>query len=1112
MKPRRLFDIRLCIVAICLLGPATGVAQNSRREVSLDGAWQLTANGETREVVVPGTFEKQIAADFDGVGVYERQIAAFEIPEHHRLLVRFEGASTETVVWFNGTQVGSHLGAWTPFKFDVTDLAHASRSGPWQIKVQVDEKVGHNTQGFLPVIQPHFGGLWQSAHLEIVPEAWIDVDRLMAIGDRETGNISLQIPVGLKGPTVDCRLEIDMGFHPQSANEWAGDKTPRSTKWFMLGQEDLRRSPEALPKFEDSTSTWNAGLLSKTIPTFFEKGHAWSPTKPQVFQLRIRLRGPATVDEVNIPVAFRSIKAQGDTWLLNGNPLMIRGVLNWGYAPPLTSPSLDEAWMRNEIETAKSYGFNLMKFCLWVPPKRYLELCDELGMLAWVEYPTWHPQLTQEHLDPLRKEYSEFFAYDRNHPSVILRSLTCETGSGAELDVIQSLYDLCKQQIPGAIVEDDSSWIEWNRVSDFYDDHPYGNNHTWPATLDRLNKYISERKVKPLILGEAIAADTWTSPRHFEQWSKSAAPHHQPGFLADNFRWLMQFLDDNSPWLTQSKMDDELSKSSRQYAMLMRKYQIEAYRRLVPQGGYVVSVIRDFPLAGMGLIDYAGAPKWTPEDWSFHGETMLLLATENDRRSFFSNEPISLPVAISHFGSAKIENASLRVAVSICGDESQQREISSRSVERLTIEAGKCTEAQEISFDSIQVSEPTPAQIRATLTWVGGEISNQWTLWVFPTRPNTIPLVMHPSLKAPPEELRFARSVETSDKRPRDAICAGRLDQALLDHVAQGGSLLLLPNGERGSFSLEDQWFLRGGPAVFSEARESLLELMRNTESSNSFRQCRSWRSFPQAFVELQHFDLAGPVVPNVDTMLDDIVPLWMLWDNHDRTDTRTHGLLFEIPVGRGWILVSTLDTHRPTNAAGQWILGEATHELLFNRPDSVPDRGGKNLRRLRAELDKNEIELQSLDWKFQPDPNNDGEKKSWQGTDFNDSDWKTIKADRHWEGQGYDSLDNWAWYRLRVPLDEKWAKAEKLYLNFTGVDDHYRLFINGQFVGSSGDVATKKTAFDERKGYDITEYVGKSDSIQIAIAVYDWYGAGGIFRPVTLSTQPLSDDRPWLK
>ena len=59
------------------------------------------------------------------------------------------------------------------------------------------------------------------------------------------------------------------------------------------------------------------------------------------------------------------------------------------------------------------------------------------------------------------------------------------------------------------MVEDDSSWIGWNRVHDFYDDHPYGNNHTWVKTLQGFNEYILAHGLKPLVLGEAIAADTW---------------------------------------------------------------------------------------------------------------------------------------------------------------------------------------------------------------------------------------------------------------------------------------------------------------------------------------------------------------------------------------------------------------------------------------------------------------------------------------------------------------------------------------------------------------------------------------------------------------------------
>ena len=82
----------------------------------------------------------------------------------------------------------------------------------------------------------------------------------------------------------------------------------------------------------------------------------------------------------------------------------------------------------------------------------------------------------------------------------------------------------------------------------------------------------------------------------------------------------------------------------------MRKYQIETYRREVPDGGYVVSVVRDVPSCSMGFIDYLGHPKWSAADWSWHGDTMLLLETEADRRSFAAGETFRATPLISHFG------------------------------------------------------------------------------------------------------------------------------------------------------------------------------------------------------------------------------------------------------------------------------------------------------------------------------------------------------------------------------------------------------------------------------------------------------------------------------
>ena len=43
----------------------------------------------------------------------------------------------------------------------------------------------------------------------------------------------------------------------------------------------------------------------------------------------------------------------------------------------------------------------------------------------------------------------------------------------ADLDVVTALFEACKQSTQGLVV-DDSSWIGWQRITDFWDEHPYG--------------------------------------------------------------------------------------------------------------------------------------------------------------------------------------------------------------------------------------------------------------------------------------------------------------------------------------------------------------------------------------------------------------------------------------------------------------------------------------------------------------------------------------------------------------------------------------------------------------------------------------------------------------
>ena len=348
--------------------------------------------------------------------------------------------------------------------------------------------------------------------------------------------------------------------------------------------------------------------------------------------------------------------------LLNGQPLSVRGLLNWGYQPGRSGPTIDAATMRQELEFARERGFQLGEVLPLVSTASlsgtgrrvghvYL---DGVSGVASPVYPA-------EHLDDLRREYNEFFFRHRHHPSVILRSLHVRNGSNCRSgsDSI-AVRRVSPAGIPRAMVEDDSSWIDWNRVHDFYDDHPYGNNHTWPAKLAELNAYIAARQPLPLMLGEAIAADTWYGPAHAT--APTADPPAPPIFAEGNRQWRREM----SPLVGADALS-HLRDDSLKYALLMRKYQIETFRRDMPAAGYVVSVIRDFPLAGMGLIDYFGRPKWSPAEWAWHGPTMLLLRTDDDRRSWIGGQTLAGEVIVSHLGPEPLAGAKWSVAMTGVG-------------------------------------------------------------------------------------------------------------------------------------------------------------------------------------------------------------------------------------------------------------------------------------------------------------------------------------------------------------------------------------------------------------------------------------------------------------
>ncbi|MFH2001432.1 MAG: sugar-binding domain-containing protein [Planctomycetota bacterium] len=1028
----------LRIIAVFFLGwMAAAQEVNPRHRVSLTGLWEITADeGDEgldakwflpeawgrlawQPIFVPSAWETALGIEFDAVAWYKREVQIPEEARGRKTLLRFHGAATEARVWVNGREAGTHLGAWTPFTLDITEAIEPGKAA--SIVMRLDEKVGHNTQGFLPIIAPHFGGLWQKAELIIANPGRIDDLRIRIDASRVDGDgrATLNVEVPVLGP-------IPAGGCAQMA--------------ILHDGQAFAESVSAEIKDDFARLQWQGNILP------------WNAGEPNLYELQIQLLDSdrRVLDELTRYTGFRNVVAQGRQIVLNDKPLSVRGFLTWGCHPPLLAPMPGKTEFLKQLSYLHACGFNLIKFCLWLPPAEYLDMVDATGMLAWIEYPTWHPKLDAAHRAELLREYEEMTFLDHHHPSVILRSITCETGPSADLQVLRELYDLVKERAPGTLVEDDSSWIEWNRIHDFWDDHSYGNNRTWRDTLRSLDAYREEHGIKPLLLGEAIAADTWIDARAFPAAEAGSRPWWAPNWLDNQ----IEFENDLRRRFSGRGSDPiaDLQRTALNYALEMRRWQIETFREQMPFAGYVVSVIQDVRLCAMGLLDSFGKPKWQKEMWEWHGEESASLMTPHDQRAFRATQPFSPTVKV--------------------------REGVTDSPEEV-----------KTMISPYPASLEKPAPCRAY--WEKeGRRKPAWELWALP-EPAPVPdgTVLYGDLPSPgaqslfPDAERLAQGAAIARDTP--AVVAFALSRPVLDYMEAGGRVLHFTSGLSGSFKTERLWFLRGTAWAPPEP--------------GAF-----FRAVPRDMLSyLQLFELGGSSIIRGDLLFDHVDPLLLHLETHDMDRVRPNLLLFDTNLGQGRLMVSGLrhEGGPEKNYAGLW-LARALLDYLVKGPK--PDRSlcKEVLDALRSNLDTHVV-LLDAPWRFKKDEENKGIEEGWFEPDRDDSAWEKLSARSTRESEIWNAYDGWGWYRNKITIPAGWEGKQIRWVS-DSVDDMYELYVNGLKAGSHGSIDRASTSYLQRTWVDLTPFVKAGEPALLAIRIHDWVGGGGLNGEAFLTTGPV--------
>lgn len=181
-------------------------------------------------------------------------------------------------------------------------------------------------------------------------------------------------------------------------------------------------------------ATFKNGRATVNVPGF----RLWSPDSPNLHVVELAIGGNGGEHAVAARFGIRQVEAGDRRIFLNGEPLFLKGV-NRHEAHPTFGAATPESLMVLDLQNLKSLGCNFVRGCHYQQSQRFLDLCDETGILVWEESLGWgngsHSEMAKGELtDPgfIADQLAETRAMVRasfNHPSVIIFAFMNEFAS-----------------------------------------------------------------------------------------------------------------------------------------------------------------------------------------------------------------------------------------------------------------------------------------------------------------------------------------------------------------------------------------------------------------------------------------------------------------------------------------------------------------------------------------------------------------------------------------------------------------------------------------------------------------------------------------------------------
>lgn len=412
----------------------------------------------------------------------------------------FGGVSFRARVLLDGVELASHYGAYTAFD----TVARQVPYGVHTLRVEVDNRFGEDSALHFGNDYYSYGGITRPVTIEQLSDVYVRQLHVTPIRTRVGWEARVEaIVANLSDSAMTCEVRLTIG-----------EEAPVSVPVTIApGAETVVAQTVAC----GTVQPWNvdAPVLYDAAAEIFSDGEP--------------------VDDLRERFGFRTVEVVGKDILFNGEKLVIKGFNRheeygaFGCAVPVES-------MAHDIHLMKDMGANAVRTCHYPNDPRFLDLCDEMGLLVWEEShargieeagmrnPSF---MLQNHLCT-----REMVMQHYNHPSIFiwgcLNECADDTEYGAEcyrltyrlLDMLDESRPMTAALLdrPGGKVYGDSDVVSINIYPRWYYESPVSDS------IDKKRREIiaGGGGDKPLIISEigAGAVYGYHDPIGEAKWSE----------------------------------------------------------------------------------------------------------------------------------------------------------------------------------------------------------------------------------------------------------------------------------------------------------------------------------------------------------------------------------------------------------------------------------------------------------------------------------------------------------------------------------------------------------------------------------------------------------------